>query len=293
MKSIKKINKVNTIKSRGVVYVAFGPLYLCMALFSMSTLRKRNADLPVMIITNIDFDFNKFDYWSEEHDIVKLIDFDSDRNREIKTAIYEHVPFERAAYIDADTYILGDLSNIWTLLDYFDIAFKLNPIKQKTPGKGDQLILGKSLFVRDVPHFNGGVFFFKKSKNSKGFFDLWNQYFCERKIPYDQISLIDAIFNCGARILPLTGDWNYFPDWRFYAGKVKSPLIVHYSNRISFSLERELLKIATTLNLKIETLEQQISNKRLVRRKKIGWRHWLKMLFYWRFFSKNEEKKWY
>lgn len=277
---------------KGVVYIAFGPLYLAMALFSMSTLRKKIADLPVMIITNIDVDFNQFDFWSSEYDIVKIMDFDSERNREIKIDIYNYVPFERVAYIDADTYILNDFSDIWKFLDYFDIAFKLNPIKQKTPGKGDQLILDNSFLVRDVPHFNGGVFFFKRSENTKGFFNLWYNYFCNGSTSYDQISLVDAIFNSDARVLPLTADWNHFPDWRFYAGKTKSPFIVHYSNRISYSLERELLRIAGILNLDIDTIKQQIHDKRLARRRKIGWRHWLKLLFYWRFFPQNEENRW-
>ena len=120
-----------------------------------------------MIITNLDVDFGKLEFWSDARDIVKVIDIDAKHNREIKTDLYQYVPFDRIAYIDADTYILNDLSNAWKFLDYFDIALKLNPTKQKKVGKGDQLILDSSIYVKDVPHFNSGVIFFRKSENTK------------------------------------------------------------------------------------------------------------------------------
>ena len=119
------------MQKQGVVYIAFGHLYLAMALFSIRTLRRKNSELPMMIITNLDVDFGKLEFWSDARDIVKVIDIDAKHNREIKTDLYQYVPFDRIAYIDADTYILNDLSNAWKFLDYFDIALKLNPTKQK------------------------------------------------------------------------------------------------------------------------------------------------------------------
>ena len=279
-------------RNKGVVYIAFGQLYLAMALFSLRTFRRINSEVPVMIITNLDVDFGKLEFWSDERDIVKVVDIDAKHNREIKTNLYQYVPFDLVAYIDADTYILNDFSNVWKFLDYFDIALKLNPTKQKKVGKGDQLILDSSIYVKDVPHFNSGVIFFRKSDNTKNFFAHWYKSFCKDDIPYDQVSLVDAVFKCDARVLPLTADWNYFPDGRYYAGQVKSPYIVHYTNRISYSLEIELLKIANILGFELNQIREQIHSKRLARRKKIGRRNWLKMLFYWKFLSRHEKRKW-
>lgn len=279
-------------RNKGVVYIAFGQLYLAMALFSLRTFRRINSEIPVMIITNLDVDFGKLEFWSDERDIVKVVDIDAKHNREIKTNLYQYVPFDLVAYIDADTYILNDFSNVWKFLDYFDIALKLNPTKQKKVGKGDQLILDSSIYVRDLPHFNSGVIFFRKSDNAKNFFTHWHKSFCKCDIPYDQVSLVDAIFKCDVRVLPLTADWNYFPDPEYYAGKVKSPYIVHYTNRISFSLETELLNLAKTLGFELDQIREQIYSKRLARQEKIGRRGWLKMLFYWKFCSRYEKRKW-
>lgn len=277
---------------KGVVYIAFGHFYLVMALFSIRTLRKKNNELPVMIITNLKIDLNKLEFWDNKRDILKVLDFIDKKNREVKTNIYQYVPFEKVAYIDADTYVLDSLSIVWKFLDYFELAVKLNSKKQTTLGKGNQLILDFKIYVHELPHFNSGVIFFKKTDGTKEFFKKWSKYFIKRKLEYDQVSLVDALFNSKVRILSLTSDWNYFPNWRYYAEKRNKPYILHYSNRISYSLEVELLKIARVLGFEINELCKQINLKRLQRRKKIGYVHWLKMIFCWKFFANCEKKKW-
>lgn len=277
---------------KGIVYVAFGHLYLIMALFSINTLRRKKSKIPVIVITNLHFNYEKLEFWSQELDHVKFIDVNTTLNREIKTNLYKHVPFNQVAYIDADTYILNDLGHIWTFFDYFDVALKLNPTRQSKIGKGDQLILNSRTFVRDLPHFNSGVIFFKKSDKTKNFFSTWYKYFKKGGITYDQVSLIEAIFKTDVRILPLTADWNYFPDWKYFIGKVKTPFIVHYTNRISYSLETELLKIAKKLGFDQNQILKQIYLKRMARRNKIGLIRWLILILCWKFFSRYEEKKW-
>lgn len=282
----------NKKNEKGVVYIAFGYLYLVMALFSVKTLKKKNNSLPVIVITNIDFDFKKLEFWSESIDSVQLVNIDAKQNRKIKTNLFDFVPFNRVAFIDADTYILNDIKNAWKFLDYFDLALRVNPTKQKKVGKGDQLVLDSHTYVRDLTHFNSGVLFFKKSDKTKYFFSLWSKYFKERKSPYDQVSLVDAIFKSQARVLPLIEDWNYFPDLSYYCGKVEVPIIVHYTNRISYSLEIEFIKIAKLLGFQINELCLQIQSKRAARKKKIGWLNWVKMLFSWKFLSIYEKKNW-
>lgn len=274
----------------GAVYIAFGHLYLVMALFSMRTLKKKNNKLPVMIITNIDFDYKKLEFWSEAIDSIQLVNIDPRENRQIKTDLYKFVPFDRVVFIDADTYILRDIKKAWKFLDYFDLALRVNPTKQKKPGKGDQLVIDSNTYVRDVTHFNSGVIFFKKSINTEDFFSLWTKHFKKGNSQYDQISLVDAIFKTKAKVLPLIEDWNYFPDLRYYIGKVETPYIVHYTNRISHLLETEFIEIAKLLRFELDELRNQINKKRLIRKKKIGLFNWLKMLFCWRFLSNIEKK---
>lgn len=278
---------------KGIVYLAFGHLYLVMALFSIYTLKKKNSELPVMLITNLNFNFKKLDFWSKNYDTVKILNITPDKSREIKTDLWKFTPFDQTAFIDADTYILSELSTAWKFLDYFDIALKVNSLKQLKPGKGDQLILDSSTYVRDITHFNSGVIFFNKSNKTENFFRYWSKNYLKGKSIYDQVSLVETIFKCEAKILPLTEEWNYFPDEKYFAAKVESPKILHYTNRISYSLEIELLKIANSLGFEIDKIKKAINLKRLDRKKKIGRFKWFQMLFYWRFFANHEKKNWF
>ena len=38
-------------------------------------------------------------------------------------------------------------------------------------------------------------------------------------LKYDQISLIESLFISKIKILPLTSEWNFFPDINFYGEK--------------------------------------------------------------------------
>ena len=179
----------------------------------------------------------------------------------------------------------------WNFLDYFDICFKFNPVKQKKPGKGDVLILDKKYKVQQLPHFNGGMFFFKKSKLTNDFFRIWNESFNFHNSPYDQISLNEALFKSKVRILPLTGEWNYFPDLNFFKGKVRKPIIFHYTNRISFVIEKQLIKLADLAGLNKISIKEKIRQRRQERKKKIGRFEWLKLLSLWIFLYNSEKKR--
>ena len=135
------------------------------------------------------------------------------------------------------------------------------------------------------------MFFFRKSKMTIDFFRMWNKSFNHHKSPYDQISLNEALFKSKVRILPLTSEWNYFPDLNFYRGKIKKPIIFHYTNRISFVLENELMKLADLTGLNKQNIKDRIIKRRKERRKKIGRFEWLKMLSLWIIMYQSEKKR--
>ena len=79
---------------------------------------------------------------------------------------------------------------------------------------------------------------------------------------------------------------------KFSAGPYIARVIKHADPYYLGGLEVELLKIARVLGFKINELRKQISLRRLERRKKIGYVHWFKMLFCWKFLSNFEKNKW-
>lgn len=280
-----------TKKSHAICYVAFGDLYIAQALLSIKSLKKFDNKTKIILITNIKINLDLVDFWNPKRDEIQVFSESLSKNRNYKTNIDKYVEAERVAYIDSDTIILSDFSMAWDFLDYFDICFKFNPVKQKKPGKGDVLILDKKYKVQQLPHFNGGMFFFKKSKQTNDFFRIWNESFNFYNSPYDQISLNEALFKSKVRILPLTSEWNYFPDINFFKGKVRNPIIFHYTNRISFVIEKELMKLADLARLNKISIKEKIRHRRQERRKKIGGFEWLKLLSLWIFKYKSEKKR--
>ncbi len=280
-----------TKNSNAICYVAFGDLYIAQALLSIKTLKKFDNKTKIILITNIKINLDLIEFWNKQTDEIKVFSESLTKNRNYKTNIDKYVDAERVAYIDSDTIILSDFSMAWNFLDYFDICFKFNPVKQKKPGKGDFLILDKKYKVQQLPHFNGGMFFFKKSKLTNDFFRIWNKSFNFYNSPYDQISLNEALFSSKVRILPLTSEWNYFPDLNFFKGKVRNPIIFHYTNRISFVIEKQLIKLADLAGLNKMNIKEKIRQRRQERRKKIGRFEWLKLLSLWIFMYKSEKKR--
>ena len=70
-------------------------------------------------------------------------------------------------------------------------------------------MLDEKAIVNELPHWNGGVVFFKKNQKVNNFFDLWYKYYKIHNNKYDQISLVEAIFRSECRILSLDSRWNY------------------------------------------------------------------------------------
>ncbi len=273
-----------------ICYVGFGDLYLAQALLSIKSIRKLDKDIKILIITNIEFDYKKIEFWNNKTE-VKFVKESMTKNRNYKTNINKYINADKVAYIDSDTIVLSKLDLAWGFLDYFDVCFKFNPFRQKKPGKGNVYILDKKYRVDQLPHFNGGVFFFRKSKRSNDFFEMWNDGFKNHNSQYDQISLNEALFRSNVRILPLTSEWNFFPDLNYYKGGKRNPIIFHYTNRISYVLENELLSIAKLIEINTLSIKEKISKRRKERRLKIGRLEWLKLCILWVINYKYEKRK--
>ena len=77
-------------------------------------------------------------------------------------------PYERFVYLDTDTYVAGDLSDLFELLTRYDVI-------------GHQLFEGHDYRIPEVPdafpEFNGGVFGFRRSPAVEKFFAHWRELY--------------------------------------------------------------------------------------------------------------------
>lgn len=219
----------------GVLFVAFGWPYVLLALQSVRSIRRLNPMVPVAIVTSPDhFDAlpaslrGLVEEW-------RIVDLRSSENRLAKTSADLHTPFERTLMLDCDTFVAGDLTPMFDWLEYFDVGLKLNDMRLGAAGnteKGLSPVLGGRWRVDDLPHWNGAVCLFRRSEATREFFSIWNTRFVELASPYDQVSLVDAIFTTSARLISFDYRWN--SPMKSYRNPRRGGdvVIVHYGSDI-------------------------------------------------------------
>jgi hypothetical protein len=225
----------------GVIYLAFGAPYLAMALHSITSLRVFNPSMPVCVLTNIAERPPNTRWWNsvpESHWV--FMDKSTSINRDIKTHIYRFSPFDKTVYLDCDTLVLADLTDLELFLDHFDVLLK----PSDRPGKTDRKkkILNGVVPYGNVTHFNSGVLGFRRSANVERFFDDWRE--CYRRLNFrrDQPSLVEAIYRSDIRIFPLRERWNCSDKW-FAKKDLRNDIAIwHYKTRLDRRLERSVVK---------------------------------------------------
>ena len=93
----------NSIK--GVLYIAFGKVFVKECLFSIQSLKRYNPDIPIALFTDCEVNDSSID-------ILKII---KPKHLRSKVDFVSQSPFEKTLYLDSDTVIVHDIS------DMFDI----------------------------------------------------------------------------------------------------------------------------------------------------------------------------
>ncbi len=271
-------------KDFGVLYLAFGEPYLAMALLSASTLRETNSSVPFCIISNINFDTEKIDFWDPKKDILIYLEKNSSLNRTIKVSLDKYTPFKKTIFLDSDTLVLNDISRAKLYLDFFDIAIKLNNNFKTLKGKGDVSILNDRIKVSDVPHWNSGVIMFNKNKNTGLFFQKWSELYHKHSVSYDQVSLAETVFTSNIKFLSLSSECNLHPlllstEKRL---KEKGVIVIHYSSKISDTIVKKIYYYNNIFKGSEFKIKQFINEKDKHRKNKSGTIKYLLLRLKWK-----------
>ena len=224
---------VDVPEARGVLYVAFGWPYLLLAFASIRSLRNESPGLPITVATAPSLIQALPDELLGLVDEWRALDLPATENRAVKTSADLHVGYQRTVMLDADTLVVGDLRPMFDWLDHFDVGFKLNEARLGSAGnveKGAAPVLDGRWTVDDLPHWNGAVCLFRKSHETRSFFETWNRRFAEIGSPYDQVSLVDALFLTPVRLLSFDYRWNSPMKSFRNVRKGSDVVIVHYGS---------------------------------------------------------------
>lgn len=145
--------------TRGFAYVATGELFFREAAEAARHLRTANPGARVCLIAD---KVHGEKFWD---DLVLVAQPHFDFRDKLLMAL---CPYERFVYLDTDTYVAGDLSDLLELLTRYDVI-------------GHQLFEGHDYRLPEVPdafpEFNGGVLGFRRGPAVAKFFARWMEIY--------------------------------------------------------------------------------------------------------------------
>ncbi|TZF86198.1 glycosyltransferase family 77 protein (plasmid) [Pedobacter sp. BS3] len=194
-------------KSKGVVYVASGSSYIKEAVFSATSFKKHNAE-PICLITDRL-------YPEENLEIFDTILIRPCQYNYIDKLLAIETPYDKTIFLDTDTYVCQDLSDLYGLLDYTEFAIH-------QADEGYEHIIYE--FNGAMPEFNTGVFAFRNTQPVKKLFGDWQaSYHRKPEISTDQYHLRWALYNSTIRYSTFSTAYNfitYYPNYTLQKVKV-------------------------------------------------------------------------
>jgi glycosyl transferase family 8 len=258
--------------NNGAVYIITqDPRYVGLLLTSAASLKRAMPELPITV-------FSQFPVESPLLDKVVRVDATQDGFYD-KSRLMRNSPYERTLFIDADTFVLQPIPELFDLLDQFDCAatheeyldtdWFHNYVRDDIP--------------RSFPEFNTGILMLKRSEKIDALLEKWGSLyrtFLEEKPAVkinDQPFFRVAAYYCDVRIATLTREYNCkFRGQGYLNGPVK---ILH--GHVDLKLEQsyvnraaEVMNASTKPRVYVagKVLEQKLVGRLVGRRKahKVG-----------------------
>lgn len=219
----------------GVIYVATGERYQAEAVVSAASLKQASPGIAATLITDSSDPVDPFDQVivldDPRHDFV-------DKIRGIRMS-----PYHRTVFLDSDTYVCDDISDLFDLLGRFDVA-------------AAQAVLRVNVPIEGIPYAftepNTGVLGFRKSPAWEAFSAEWLALYERdretlrggswegKALSGDQAAFRKLLYHSDLRLATLASEYNCRFDAGYLHGRVK---ILH--QRAS---QAELQKTAAILN---------------------------------------------
>ncbi len=166
--------------TKGIVYVVTGEFYTREAELSAESMKKVMPGINITIFST-DTVFRK-DLFDTIINIPKNFDDIVVKIDKIKY-IYQS-PYDYTVFIDSDTIVIRDFSQVFQLLDNFDMAIAHAPIRQNA-------VNPDSSIPESFPEMNTGVMVFKKNSAVENLFKSWQKFYNDDLTDSKQKNKID------------------------------------------------------------------------------------------------------
>jgi len=178
--------------TNGVLYIASGRQYIEEAIKSAESLKHTN-NLPITIICDREPQADCFD------EVILKDDFLYHYGDSVLQI--PDLPYNRTLLLDTDTLVCGNITEIFDVLDQFDIAASV--------------IADNEFEISDIPksfpEYNTGVLAFKKSDIAESFIADWKDAYreqLEKGVRMNQPSFRRTLYESNLRIATLPTEYN-------------------------------------------------------------------------------------
>ncbi len=140
-------------------------------------------------------------------------------------------PFERTLYLDSDTRVVDDISEMFELLDRFDIA--LAQAHRRNFHRTSQV--WRTDIPPSFPQYNGGVILYHNTPAVANLLQGWKEAFHEAGFAKDQVTLRELLWLSDLRLATLPPEYNiryekYLKIWEEREAKPKILHMAKYHN---------------------------------------------------------------
>jgi hypothetical protein len=224
----------------GVIYAAIGARFVREARLSAESVRRFLPSVPILLFTDQTIEardgFDEVVRLSEPHPRAHIN----------KLIAMMQSPFEKTLLLDTDTYVCAHISDIFALLDRFDIAMT------QSRGSYQPEVYPPDSGVPDAfTELNQGVIAFRRSDAIRKALEeafVWTGKLraVSGTYPYDQAPMRIALFHSQVRLTPLPPEYNCrFEKYGCLNGPVR---ILHGRLPNGKMRQQDYERIANTLN---------------------------------------------
>ena len=182
---------------RGFIFAATGQKYVKLACNAAQTLAKASPGFPIDLFTNLP---------SEVPDGIfsKIIPLSDDFVRPKMRAL-QNSRFDKTIYLDADVIVFSDISDIFDVLERFDIAAAMDQFQNHPLARRIYSLPMPAAF----PQLNSGVIGIKKTRLSQQFLHDWDDAVRNSPIKRDQPAMRELLFLSALQLATLPPEYNY------------------------------------------------------------------------------------
>ena len=226
--------------TNGAVYIiTHDPRYVGLLLNSAASLRKAMPSLPITVFSQFPIDSSLIEHVER---VTPTADGFYDKAR-----LMQESPYDRTLFVDADTYVLDSLGELFTLMDHFDCA----ATHEEYVNTDWDNRYPRPEIPSSFPEFNTGVIVYRRSNRVREFLREWSSLYAGFLEAHpgepinDQPFFRAAAYSNDIRIATLSREYNCkFRGQGYLNGRVK---VLH--GHVNFQLpEIQALRVAKILN---------------------------------------------